>query len=268
MTVEKIIKTTELKELDITGATLLSIDEAGKLPEDMRRANDIHWWLRSPSYYDYKAAFVDGERGDVSVDGTFVLESFGVRPALEISDLKSSDLQIGDQFNYGGRSFTVISDQYALCDEIIERYPFRKNWKAKDANVYEASDIKKFVDDWFEKSKERPFQETLLKLDAFQETLLKLGAHDALTIETEYFSYRFEKSADSDYIVDVDVFDKNGACVGGTGDLHLEDYSFSEDTLDEEFVEGKGWAENLIDDDFEHMPFEDFIEGRAQEERE
>lgn len=28
---------------------------------------------------------------------------------------------------------------------------FRKDWKAKDANVYEVSDIKKFVDEWFEK---------------------------------------------------------------------------------------------------------------------
>lgn len=77
-----------------------------------------------------------------------------VRPALKISNLALSNLSIKDKFIFSGKTFTVISKDYALCDESIGNCPFRKDWGAKDANVYEASDVKKFVDEWFDAESE------------------------------------------------------------------------------------------------------------------
>lgn len=140
--------------LEITGATLLSVEEAKQLDENTLKAKD-NWRLRSPGFYDYRAAFVYGVNGDVYDSGDGVDQSFGVRPALKINGLESSNLEIGDTITFGDHSFTIISDKYALCDDIIGEYPFRKDWRAKDANNYEASDIKKHIDDWFIQTKGR-----------------------------------------------------------------------------------------------------------------
>ena len=138
----------------ITGATLLSVEEAEKLDRGILKASGC-WWLRSPGMYGDWAPFVDGVDGDVYDIGRDVDKSFGVRPALIISNLESSNLPMGDNFTFGDHSFTIISDCYALCNDFVGRCAFRKDWKAEDANVYEASDVKKFVDDWFAKAKEK-----------------------------------------------------------------------------------------------------------------
>lgn len=49
----------------------------------------------------------------------------------------------------------VPSILHALCDNIIGKCVFREDWKAKEANEYEASDVKKYVDKWFNELKER-----------------------------------------------------------------------------------------------------------------
>ena len=142
--------------MKITGATLLSVEEARQLDKEILKASDNWWWLRSPSIYDKyynQAACVIGGDGCVYDDGLVEI-SVGVRPALCISNLSSSDLKIGDKFTFGDRNFIIISDKYALCDEVIGRCAFRKDWEAKDANSYEASDVKVFVDQWFDRTKE------------------------------------------------------------------------------------------------------------------
>ena len=141
--------TTERKSLEITGATLLSVEEAKKLDSACLKvfgACDA-WWLRSHGFYAYNAACVFGEYGIVTSDGDGVGEELGVRPALIISNL--GDFEVGDKFEVGEYAFTIISDDYALCDDIIGSSPFREDYEADDANDYEASDIKKYVDDWF-----------------------------------------------------------------------------------------------------------------------
>ena len=85
------------------------------------------------------------------------MNAFGVRPALEIS--KSSGYKIGESVDFGGHSFTIISDTYALCDDMIGECAFRKDFKAKNSNEYEASDIKRYVEAWFEKVKEQSREE-------------------------------------------------------------------------------------------------------------
>ncbi len=143
-----------MKIPEVIGATLLSIEEARGVDKKILKVSD-DWWLRSPGYNDYEAAFVFGEIGNIFDYGSVVVESFGVRPALELSDFTSSDLKVGDQFEFGDYNFTVISNQYALCDDIVGECAFRKDWEAEDANRYETSDVKKFVDDWYEMLKER-----------------------------------------------------------------------------------------------------------------
>ena len=149
MTVDKIV--TQKEELEIIGATLLSIEEAEKLPLRLRKYNRW-WWLRSPGYFSNFATGVSSG-GSVDRHGYRVSSSIvAVRPALIIKNLKSSNLKILDQFEFGGKIFEVISKDTSFCLEDIGIYTFRKNYKIEDnnANDYEKSDIKKFVDDWFE----------------------------------------------------------------------------------------------------------------------
>ena len=91
--------------------------------------------------------FVDGD-GFVNDYGDNVYSKYGVRPALKIRNLKSSNLKIKDQFEMAGYRWTVISDEYAICNDIVGETCFRRDWRAKDVNVYEASDIKMWLADW------------------------------------------------------------------------------------------------------------------------
>lgn len=151
MKVQKITTTEE--ELEITVATLLSIDEAEKLPDRLREHYNW-WWLRSPGDYQGGAAYVYN-------DGSFYNYGYRVngsdccvRPALRINNLESSNLKIGDSFIFGGEEFEIVSDDLAFCKGDIGDHCFREDWQAENANDYEKSDVKKFVDDWFERSKE------------------------------------------------------------------------------------------------------------------
>lgn len=141
--------------MDILGATLLSKEEF-KQYEDIIPRTDGDWWLRSPgAFSEYACCVFDyggyGRYCCYSYGGSVDRVGVGVRPALIISNLDNA--KIGDKVEFEGKAFTVISPEYALCDTFIGKCIFRKDWKAEDANIYEASDVKKFVDDWFEKAK-------------------------------------------------------------------------------------------------------------------
>ena len=146
MEAEKLITTTEPIELEITEITLLSKEEYEKAKENIQLLA-CWWWLRSPgrSYY---AAYVYGG-GWVCANGIGVdYVGIAVRPALKIRNLESTNLQIGDKIQLAGYTWTVISGGIVLCDEAVGRTCFRKDWKAGDANAYEASDIKKWIRNW------------------------------------------------------------------------------------------------------------------------
>ena len=63
---------------------LLSIAEANALSDTIRSNSSGSWWLRSPGDYSYYAAFVDGEDGDVDLNGHDGDDEYGVRPALNL----------------------------------------------------------------------------------------------------------------------------------------------------------------------------------------
>jgi len=108
------------------------------------------WWLRSPGS---SASFASAVSSYGYIDSGGRLVNYGslaVVPALCVNLL--DNFKIGDKFWFGGCTFTIISDIYALCDNNIGECTFRKEWKAEDANLYAQSDVKKCIEEWFDRS--------------------------------------------------------------------------------------------------------------------
>lgn len=142
MKIEKSIISRIEQEAQFFGLTLLSVEEYKQYVENIPTVN-FWWWLRSPGYYGGYASRVDY---DGSLNSNFVdFASGSVRPTLIINP-KLSCFQIGDKFKFFNHSWTVISDNYALCDEAFCKMQFRKNLKAENANIYNESDVKKYLD--------------------------------------------------------------------------------------------------------------------------
>lgn len=138
----------------IRGVTLLSVEEAENLLTQWERIciykeYPYWWWLRSPGSSEDYAAYV-GTDGTIYRSGVRTdFDNNCVRPVLILSDIGSSNLQIGDIFEFGDNNFKIISSKYALCERAIEKCAFRKDSGERGANVYEKSDVKKIVDKWF-----------------------------------------------------------------------------------------------------------------------
>ena len=143
----KKVKKVLLDIQNIEEITLLSIEEvelAKQNVPDVFKEN-ASWWLRSPGYLNSHAAYVSNG-GIVYADGRVVDRKNGLRPALRIDDLKANNLRIGDKIQVANRDWTVISNDLALCDEIIQREPF--NYDKTHGNNYESSHIKEVLDKW------------------------------------------------------------------------------------------------------------------------
>lgn len=141
----KQIVTEEERKIEIDEITLLSVEEYETYQNAIPKI-DSWWWLRSPG------ACIVANAADVAFDGSIhtisVTSDDGVRPALRIKNPESFDIGIGDKFRLAGYIWTMIEDGLALCDDVVGNCAFRKNWKAQDANIYEKSDIKKWLENW------------------------------------------------------------------------------------------------------------------------
>lgn len=161
MKVKKIIEKTEIKDIEINGLTLLSKEEYDKYKYLIPKVNSA-WWLRLPNSIDSSIAGCVDSEGDADINFG-VNFSMGVSPALCISNLESSGFEIGDRFEWSGLTWIIISSDYAQCTNIIFKSVFREDWEADDANDYEASDVKKRLDEWFkQKIKEKNEQPLVL----------------------------------------------------------------------------------------------------------
>lgn len=138
-------------KMRIKSATLLTTEEARTLLAREERKYSCWWWLRSPGTHQNDVASVNYD-GSVYYLGRSVSIGCGcVRPALNIT-FDSSERNIGDVFDFGGKKFKIISSHLAFCLDDIGEACFRKDWRAVDAGNYELSDIKRFIDSWFEET--------------------------------------------------------------------------------------------------------------------
>lgn len=91
---------------------------------------------------------MDGDDGYIYDNGLFVKYAHDIRPTLRVRNLGSLNLKVGTVVRINDCSYYVIPGDMLLSKESIGNCTFREDWWATDANVYEKSDIKKFVDDW------------------------------------------------------------------------------------------------------------------------
>lgn len=159
--VEKIIKKTEL-ECRVDEITLLSIEEYEQHKPVIPCIDDF-WWLRSPGYFSYNAAgvFDYGTVYDFGVYDTTI----GVRPALHISVLDSSEFSKGGSIEIFDKTWTVLDvkeDQiYVLADEIIAQRGFDK-----ESNNWETSELKVWLQEWLKEQQKEYDKDEIEKEEA------------------------------------------------------------------------------------------------------
>ena len=138
---------------DIREITLLSIEEAEKVPQELRMLEEngylCWWWLRSPGYDSRHAASVNRD-SSVYYNGDHVgTVDICVRPALKTENL-SFDLKKFEKAKMFGHTWTAVTKDLVLCDDSLGKMAFRKDYDTPNANNYEKSDIKAWLGDWLE----------------------------------------------------------------------------------------------------------------------
>ena len=145
MVVEKKIEITEEADVKIKGVTLLPQDVYEACSAIIPDCGNYWWLLPSNNQLVYVHGYFD-KTGTIDYNSR---DQYGVRPTLI---LETSDFEIGDEFNlpgyYSEYTWTVISEKYALCNDIVGRSPFRSGTDVPDVSNYGKSDIKKYLTNW------------------------------------------------------------------------------------------------------------------------
>ena len=93
------------------------------------------------------------------LSSSYAQDLVGVRPIVEIEP--NCDIVVCDRFVFGGHTFTMVTNNIALCDDNISVVTYmdeKKIDKMKGCyddgkNIsYKFSDVKKCVDEWFSES--------------------------------------------------------------------------------------------------------------------
>ena len=123
-------------KIKILDCKLLSIEEANKVDESIRRI-DKYWWLRSCGNDIHYAAYV-GSDGRINTYGVHVSHPSYVRPALYLES------NIGKSFKLASHDWINVFDNVYLCENFIE-------YKMFDAEYvqYESSYIQNYILSWF-----------------------------------------------------------------------------------------------------------------------
>ena len=142
MKIQAIEYTPKETTLEVEEITLLTADEAKKLPKSIREYR-AHWWLHSPGTVSECVTYVN-IYGDIDNYGIYVDYNFGaVRPVLKIKNIQFHN--IGDIISIKGKRYVVISENQVLYDDEIVYNRFDTN-----SNDYEKSEIKQIVEKWLE----------------------------------------------------------------------------------------------------------------------
>ena len=133
--------------LEFTGATLLSVDEAMCYLSREDREYYVEWWLRTKGEWSDAASyvFVNGIISNVGID---IKRHNAIRPALIISNM--GEFKVGDIFNIGEYYFKIINPELAW----LYKQDIGTDYFDNKSNLYIASHVKTVVDAWFEKLKE------------------------------------------------------------------------------------------------------------------
>jgi hypothetical protein len=135
--------------LEVSEITLLSVEEYNAAKEYIPEAKYC-WWLRTAGNTPIDAALVLAF-GRLREAGYIVSSEKAVRPALRVSNFEALNLVPGNKvIDFAGCNWTVIAKDMMLCDSSIGDHCFRlrKDLHKSDANVYEASDVKKYLETW------------------------------------------------------------------------------------------------------------------------
>lgn len=102
---------------------------------------------------DFTGWLKDGNSPDIGkFDIKLLAYPLAVQPVIHLSSV--GELKQGDTFEYGGVDFVLLGNDFAISVSPIGKSEFRKEFDNDvDAKDYEKSDVKKFVDNWFNKIK-------------------------------------------------------------------------------------------------------------------
>jgi len=135
-----------MKRLNIIGITLLNINEAKLVPQGILRIG-CRWWLKNHSFSEIYEVNIDPRDYVHGIVSTVNHTDYGVRPALEIANLKQAGLKTGDVFTVGYYQYRVISEEHALCEMVVATMPVEICvTKGNDGIV---SDIKFYLNDFW-----------------------------------------------------------------------------------------------------------------------
>ena len=137
---------------EIKDITLLSCEEAKhvlKIAPDFLRASEWYWTRSINGNMPPSAALIRYD-GIIYNAGDYAYLSYGVRPVLIIE--KPSTYEILDEFKINNYTFTIISENLALMNDVIKDTDdlVIRMWFDKSRKNYnfENSDIKYFLDDF------------------------------------------------------------------------------------------------------------------------
>lgn len=153
---KKIITTKEI-DLQLGWIELLTREKYEDNKDIIPSVNTI-WWLKTYGVGKCRGSVVY-PNGDIGLF-QFVRESFGVRPVLHIRHFESTGLERGDKIELAGYSWTIITENSALCDSIVGKTSFQTKLGYEGAqryiydplqmhaNDYDHSEIKDWVLNW------------------------------------------------------------------------------------------------------------------------
>lgn len=142
--------------MDYLRITLLSAEEFERWKDQIPFLKK-NWWTMTPAvrmrYYfrcrdinEYQVMFVNIE-GELITMGLSVFSKADLRPVLKCQE-SNTCWNVGSSFSFGNLSFTVLSTDTAIADDVIGESEF-----SRDTNDYEKSTAKKILEEWLAKAR-------------------------------------------------------------------------------------------------------------------
>lgn len=134
----------KIKNLKIIKAVIPSMEYAFDcIPNRLLKYDKGSWWTYGP--YSGAHSVVTYEKSIMSWTA-WGNERHYIRPLLEIADIKSAHLKIGDSFKFGGVNFKIIYDNAAFCEEDVGESDFLRILKDGTSEVI----LEEYINQWFD----------------------------------------------------------------------------------------------------------------------